>query len=792
MASKPVESPLFIWAPPGSPLRVEYSGGVMEEIRARAVNGFYKVRGGVDVAGLLLGDVRPDSVRILDHLPFEIEYAHGPAFALSPRDLALVRKLIEEISNAGLEASGPDGARRVLGLCISHARSDLALSAGEIQIFDQLFPHAWQTILLLKPSHATETAAAFFVREPDGGMRTNRSYGEFGVAPMMGERRARPAYQEASSLRALAEAARHGSGVESPAQDVPAREPAARESLAQPESPPLQPEMSEEDILARRAVPEKPSASHPEPPFRDAAGDTSSTAPDGLADAQPAPPLEPAAIEPRDIERLALPRPLAALTVKEDALADPETPEPATGVPEWHEEELPPGGVRATSWLRWAMPSVALILLLVLGYLVYHALNGAPPSVVFFRRAAGDSQEIVWRVQGMGDARSAVITIKNGDETRTIDLIRTGQLSGVYRDSSLTAASAVTMDIERSTGEKIHREAPPLDADSVVPYLGGFSTPEPEASSTPEAPAAAAGGESGDPRPILATPVEADPLPLEAKPSVPVSPPVASVASSAPPVPSVPSPVESAGERAAGGATPRLAPESPVQTRVTEAPSAARPESLAPSVTQPGPALDSGSRPPANPPSASNAANVPPPHAAAPAAGNSGAGQVPVSQPPVSPPPVPRPLAPPAPAVQQPAAAKASPARVAAGRVIWTGQLRKNQSLQIDGKAATLGVMSAALPGLPVRVNVLPGELTPQGLIVYTANPRYRNVGNAVEPPGPTNGWNQTHYRYDPVRAQSLIVTGPPSEANGWRRVTVRNEDKNTSVIVIDWQADEP
>lgn len=124
--------------------------------------------------------------------------------------------------------------------------------------------------------------------------------------------------------------------------------------------------------------------------------------------------------------------------------------------------------------------------------------------------------------------------------------------------------------------------------------------------------------------------------------------------------------------------------------------------------------------------------------------------------------------------------------------MIWTGQLRKNQSLQISGKEANQGVLNAPLPGQPVRISVLPGELTPQGLIVYTANPRYRNAQNAVEAPGPTNGWNQTRYRYDPARANSLIVTGVPSQGNNWQGISVRNDDKSTNVIVIDWQTAEP
>lgn len=801
MASKPVELPLSIWAPPGSPLRIEYSGEAMEEIRARAVDGFYKVtRGGVDVAGLLLGVVQAESIRILAQLPFEIEYAYGPAFVLSSRDLALIRKLVEDVSRAGLEASGPEGAHRVLGLYISHARSGLELAESEVQLFDQIFPHAWQTVLLLKPSHSPETAAAFFVREPSGEIRSREPRGIFAVTPLMGERRARRAYQEASSLRALAEAARQGPSAESSAttgspsakplaREAPENELSGREPSVQPESPQRSPapdraELSQEEILARRALPDvsvvPPAAPPPAAPAE--RGSFSATEPPQVE--RPAIPAEAPVVEASATEDPAPPMPLAAQadaasSAPPDAV-EPELAEPHPDTLEWHEEKIPAGAVRATSWMRWAIPAVALILLLVLGYLVYHALNGAPPSVVFFRRAAGDGQEVVWRLQGLGDARSAVITIKNGAETRTIDLIRTGQLSGVYRDPSLASASAVTMDIERGSGEKIHREAPPLDADSVVPYLGGFATPEAAQPATPEAVPAQPDAESRtSPEPILATPIPVAPAPTapvaERKPEAPAA---------TPPAASPPSPLPAPERRTAEAAAvsrPSV-PEMPVQARITEAPPPAA-QPAVPAAKPAAPRPDPVSRASASPPVASNPLEASPPRAVTPDH---------VENRPASPPAAP--VQPPAatPHAQPRPAPKPASARIAAGRVIWVGQLRKNQNLQINGKAASIGLMNGSLPGQPVQVNVHPAELTPQGLVVFTANPKYRNAANAVEPPGPTNGWNQTQYRYDPARAQSLIVTGPPSEANGWIGVTVRNDDKNASAIVIDWQASEP
>jgi hypothetical protein len=35
-------------------------------------------------------------------------------------------------------------------------------------------------------------------------------------------------------------------------------------------------------------------------------------------------------------------------------------------------------------------------------------------------------------------------------------------------------------------------------------------------------------------------------------------------------------------------------------------------------------------------------------------------------------------------------------------------------------------------------------------------------------------------------------VTGVPSQGNNWQGISVRNDDKSTNVIVIDWQTAEP
>lgn len=461
----------------------------------------------------------------------------------------------------------------------------------------------------------------------------------------------------------------------------------------------------------------------------------------------------------------------------------------------WDQEELEAPSGQASAWRRWAIPGLALLLLLVLGYLVYQAFNSAPPTVLFYTRDVGDRLEVVWQLTGLSNARSAVITIRTGPDTRRIDLMRTGQLSGTFRDPIVQRSSEISLDVERDGGEAIHRTAPLIASDSVVAQLdnqaetrNAAEADDPTAdaipgsvngteSSTNEQPTAPTAVIAADP--IPATPLEGNRLSESSSTRTPAQSNVKLEADS--PVqgagPREPSAQEEAEQRSTLATrqaipsldqsiptpTQRSTPEAPVQARVTEAPPAPSAESSVPGVGRGAPILGRG-----NAPSTPSSEAQPPPLAG---------GRQESTQPQA--------------ASAVPARAQL-PARVPAGRVIWTGQLRKNDTLQIAGQGANQGVVNASLPGQAVRINVLPGELTSQGLIVYTANPKYRNAQNAIEPPGSTNGWNRTRYRYDPARANSLIVTAIPNQTNNWQGITVRNDDKNINVVVIDWQAVEP
>jgi hypothetical protein len=149
----------------------------------------------------------------------------------------------------------------------------------------------------------------------------------------------------------------------------------------------------------------------------------------------------------------------------------------------------------------------------------------------------------------------------------------------------------------------------------------------------------------------------------------------------------------------------------------------------------------------------------------------------------VTPPaPAPPPPATPAPASVHPAA----PAAPSAGRIIWTGLLRKGGVLFIEDNRCSSGVITGALPGAPVLIHTWPAELTDNGMIVYSNDPKR---SGRSESPGANNGWNYTVYAYKPARAGDLRVLESPAAQNGWKKIVIRSETKSASLLVIDWEA---
>jgi proteasome lid subunit RPN8/RPN11 len=163
------------WSVAESPVTVEYSLVVIEEIRHEVAEGFQKLsRGGVEVGGILYGEREGDTVRIRAMRAIACEHAHGPAFLLSDTDKQILEEQLEH------ELEDPRLADMIcLGWFSSHTRSEIVMAKSDLEIYDQYFSSPWQVTLVIRPGRGGTMRAGFFVREDDGTVRSESSYLEF-------------------------------------------------------------------------------------------------------------------------------------------------------------------------------------------------------------------------------------------------------------------------------------------------------------------------------------------------------------------------------------------------------------------------------------------------------------------------------------------------------------------------------------------------------------------------------------------------------------------------------------
>jgi hypothetical protein len=163
------------WSAAESPVTIEYSLVVIEEIRHEVSEGFQKLsRGGVEVGGLLYGTREGRRVRLLAIRPINCEHARGPAFQLSDADKEVLAEQIEHGSE------DPRLADLIcLGWFVSHTRSEIVLGEWDLEIYEQYFNAPWQVTLVIRPGRGGSMRAGFFVREHDGTVRSESSYLEF-------------------------------------------------------------------------------------------------------------------------------------------------------------------------------------------------------------------------------------------------------------------------------------------------------------------------------------------------------------------------------------------------------------------------------------------------------------------------------------------------------------------------------------------------------------------------------------------------------------------------------------
>jgi hypothetical protein len=137
--------------------------------------------------------------------------------------------------------------------------------------------------------------------------------------------------------------------------------------------------------------------------------------------------------------------------------------------------------------------------------------------------------------------------------------------------------------------------------------------------------------------------------------------------------------------------------------------------------------------------------------------------------------PVPKPVIVPKPAITP---------QARSGRLIWTGSLERRGVVEIEGSRPTVGSLTGELPGLNVSMRVSPAEFVAGGLVVYTAD---RAAARRTEPASKANGWNATRFEWDPERARQIVVLESPNASNEFKRLALRSDARNCSVIVVDW-----
>jgi len=163
------------WVVPESPVDVEYSLVVIDEIRQVVADGFQRLqRGGIEVGGVLYGTREERIVKVTAMREIACEHARGPTFHLSENDrAALAAQLTRDKEDSRLQGL------QVVGWFLSHTRSDVTLQQSDLDTYSAFFPEPWQVTMVVHPGRAGTMRAGFFVREPDGSVKGERSYQEF-------------------------------------------------------------------------------------------------------------------------------------------------------------------------------------------------------------------------------------------------------------------------------------------------------------------------------------------------------------------------------------------------------------------------------------------------------------------------------------------------------------------------------------------------------------------------------------------------------------------------------------
>ncbi|MFN7996482.1 MAG: hypothetical protein U0Q18_22915 [Bryobacteraceae bacterium] len=725
-----------IWSAPGHPVRIEYSGPVLDEIRIAAVNGYHLVpRGGIETGGVLFGRCDGPVVRILAWRPIECTHAMGPSFVLSPSDEAGLANLLkswrEDPELAGMEP---------VGWYHSHTRSEIFLTDLDLKLHDQYFPQPWQVALVIRPASFSPTRAGFFFREGGGSIHAEASYREFPLLPYRGTP---PTAQPAVPLVEAAAPAIQEASIKPPAAPPASKaEPVVHAQAAS---------AATGETAVSEVVPES-NGILPEPEV-----EITATAAESAA----APDVEvstPALVDAQAPQSSHAEVPVAPL-LAEPAVFQPLI-EPRAGVPLFESITAPPA--RRRGRLLWY--AAALLALAVAAFAVWRE-EFSYRRLALFAAEDGSQLRIGWDPAAtvMREVENASLEIQDGASRTDVKLTPADLRSGAVLYVRQSSDVLIRMIVRTQAGPSVQEVTRFLKPGSPPPVeTAAPATPVPAAEREPDR---SRQQELERESAAIQERIERQKQELNRLEEMTAAERKRRAAASAE---RIISPAPKQRQSASPSQAAQLQTKPP-ERRVETA--AATPSTVVPQVN-----------PAAAPPPSSKPVEPLRQEVQLPAPSTPQSAPI-LRQPETAP--SSQPAAAPAPSANAAPAHTTAPAP-ASGRMIWTGKLAKNGRLVITGNQASAGALTGHLPSNAARVRIYPGELTENGITLFTADPKYSKP--LTEAPGAHNGWNRTTYTLDPKRAAGVRIVEQPSPQNGYKLV-LQGENPKLSVVIMEWHA---
>jgi hypothetical protein len=149
------------WVAADSCLCIEFTKPLLEEIRRETVLALHGPgRGGVEIAGLLLGTKNEGLIRVLRWSPLSCHYTKGPVFALDAREqAALACRLDAERTQAG------EQGMTIVGWFVSRRRGAVTDEEPAAGIHRKFFSEPGQILLAITPQRFGEAEVSVYRRD---------------------------------------------------------------------------------------------------------------------------------------------------------------------------------------------------------------------------------------------------------------------------------------------------------------------------------------------------------------------------------------------------------------------------------------------------------------------------------------------------------------------------------------------------------------------------------------------------------------------------------------------------